>query len=285
VSAQDLVSVHMAKRPILITARRELLDGARRVSVVRRPARAGSMQHADVEPAGKRGRVGERVIFGDDPVRKAAAMQHDLEILEPEALGGAAWKFAHIRRQGDALRHHAFGIVIALEEEDADPGAIEPCQFAIEEEADRGIAPFPLIDVAGDHDEGDLLGKRRIDEGAEGLAARSGEAARELLILERKPLEKAPEMQVGGMQESEFRHLVFVESPRTASILRLRALNLRAARKSQDRPPTDKAPQAAYHGCGSHGPNSAGGESHSLVPATRIRLPLRPRSPLPNRHG
>ena len=119
IAAQDLVIMHMAERPIVITARREILDGARRVGVVRRPAGAGGVQHADVEPAGNRGRVGERVIFGDDPVREAAAMQHDLEVVEPEALGRAARKFAHIRRQGDALRHHAFGVVIALEEEDA----------------------------------------------------------------------------------------------------------------------------------------------------------------------
>ncbi len=52
IPAQDLVGVHMAERPILVPARREILHGARRVSVVRRPARAGSMQHADVEPAG-----------------------------------------------------------------------------------------------------------------------------------------------------------------------------------------------------------------------------------------
>ena len=105
-----------------------------------------------------------------------------------------------------------------------DAGAIEPCQFAIEEQADRGIAPFAVIDVAGDHDEGDLLGKRRIDERAEGLPARRGEATRELLILERKPLEGAPEMQIGRVQEAEFRHRVFVESflPERAPILRSR---------------------------------------------------------------
>ncbi len=54
-----------------------------------RPAVAGGVQHADIDPAGQRAEVAQRVVLGNGAVREAAAVQGDFQALDPERPGAA----------------------------------------------------------------------------------------------------------------------------------------------------------------------------------------------------
>ena len=93
--------------------------------------------------------------------------------------------------------------MIAAQEERLDAPAREPRELAVEEEADRGVPPVAVEDVAGDHDEGGLELERLRHEVLEGLAACASKARGDIAILLGQPKERAAEVQIGGVDNGK----------------------------------------------------------------------------------
>jgi hypothetical protein len=130
-------------------------------------------------------------------------MQGDLQILDPERPRPAGRELRDASGERDGLGHDALGVVVALQQEQRNAGPVQPRHLAVEEQADRRIAPLAVIDIAGDDDEGDLRLDRPGDEIGEGLAARRGEAPGHLRVLEAEAGQRAAEVQIGRVQECE----------------------------------------------------------------------------------
>ena len=78
-----------------------------------------------------------------------------------------AGKHADIGRQGQLAGDLAFGIVIAVEQEDGNVGLRQPAHLLHEEESGLVVAPIAVIEIAGDDDEIDLVLDRLTDEAVE----------------------------------------------------------------------------------------------------------------------
>ena len=141
--------------------------------------------------------------FVDMAVRETAAMQHDAAGFERDAAGLAGGKHPHRVRIGQIARHHAFGVVIALDDEGRNALAVQPADRADEEQPGGDILPAAVEHIAGDDQEaglaGDGLGDQRLDRAPPCL----GKARRHRRILQPQPGERAVDMQIGGMDETE----------------------------------------------------------------------------------
>lgn len=160
----NLEIMNMAERPVVVAARAQVLDRARRIGRVRLAAGERGVQHADIKPALFRPRIGERQVFDGRTFGKALAVQRHLQMVQPEAARLVDRELADILRQGDRLGDDAFGVVIALQQEDGDTGAFQPRHFAVEEQADLVVLPVTVIDVAGNDEEVHLAFDRLIDQ-------------------------------------------------------------------------------------------------------------------------
>ena len=96
-----------------------------------------------------------------------------------------------------------FGVVIALEQEDRHTFLGEPRDLAIEEQGDGGVAPVAVENVAGKNREGDFFLQRAVDQVGEGVAAGRGEPRGERFVAQPQALERAAQMEIGGMEEGE----------------------------------------------------------------------------------
>ena len=59
--------------------------------------------------------------------------------------------------QFQPLAHLAFGIVVAIQQIDRNPGLAQASHLPDEKEAGVEVLPVPVIDIAGNHDEVDSL--------------------------------------------------------------------------------------------------------------------------------
>ena len=170
------------------------------------------MQNADVEPAGDRLGVIDRVVFGDLATGKSAPVQRDAQLFEPVRLRPPGRKLDDAVGPGQRSGHDAVGVVIAAQEVGRHAAIGEARQLPVEKEPDRGVPPVAVEDIPGDHGEGDLLLERARDEILEGVPARPGEAGGDVAVLLREPDERAAQMQVGGVKESEAHRAMLTES-------------------------------------------------------------------------
>ena len=112
----DFVGVDVAERPIVITARCEVGDRARRVVFMAR-APASGVQDADVEPASNGFWIVDSVVLKHLTVGKAASVQRDAQILDAVALRPPCRKLKNALRPSQGFGDEAFGVMIAAQEE------------------------------------------------------------------------------------------------------------------------------------------------------------------------
>src|ERR1700730_5406440 len=124
------VLMHMPERPILISQRLELRDGAGCVIGVARPALARSMKHTDVEPTGHRIRVVESYVLRHSAVRKTAAMKSDFQLVDPDR-GRFRRKLKYISWQCNRSGDNALSVVIAFQQEHSNSCSVKPPDLPI----------------------------------------------------------------------------------------------------------------------------------------------------------
>ena len=144
---------------------------------------------------------GEIVLLG--AMRKAAPVQGDAQFGQFEAFRARGGKLPREIGQSEALGDDGIGVVIALEQEDRHACLGEPRDLAIEEQSDGGVAPVAVENVAGKNREGDFFLQHAVDQVGKGVAAGGGEPRGERFVAQAQALERAAQMEIGGMEEGE----------------------------------------------------------------------------------
>lgn len=81
---------------------------------------------------------------------KALAVKRYAQLREVNGLGLSAGEHCHIVRPRQALGDKRLGVVVALQDEDADVGLVQPAHGAGEIEAGRHILPVAVEKIPGD---------------------------------------------------------------------------------------------------------------------------------------
>ena len=196
----------VAERPVLVAPGGEIGDRARGVGLVGGVAGAGGVQDAEIEPARHGCRVGQRQVLLDRPALEAAAVDGDPQGVEAEGAGTGGREDVHGGRQGDRAGDDALGVVVAADQDRRDAGAVEARHLPGEEQADRGVGPVAVVDIAGHHHEGHRPLDRLGDQILEGLPPGRGEPAREIRVPGREARQRAAEMQIRRVDEAERSH-------------------------------------------------------------------------------
>ena len=202
IARDDFERVDMAESPIVVTARRQVGGRARRIVFVAGAA-AGGVQDADVEPASQGFWVVDSVVLNHLTVRKTASVQRDAQILDAVGFRPPGRKLENVVRPGQGFGEEAFSIMIAPQQERWNAAIREARQLPVQEEGDRGVLPFAVKNVAGDHDERNAFLQRLRDKVFECASTRLGKARGNIFVLQRKAEERAAEMKISGVQETK----------------------------------------------------------------------------------
>ena len=195
--------VHMGQRPVIVSLVDKVLDGARRVVGMAPHAAESGVQDADVEATGRRGRISGDEVLRDIALPKALAVQCHGIVLQHECFRPPWRKHTDVRREDKAARDLAFGVMIAVEQEDRDPGLRETAHLRNEEKAGLIVPPVAVIEVTCNDDEYDLFFDRLADEIVERDTRRGANAFGSGTLLPGKSLERTIEMNVAGVNEAK----------------------------------------------------------------------------------
>lgn len=130
-------------------------------------------------------------------------MQGDIEMRQPDGLSLTRRKHADIGRQCELAGDLAFGVVIAMEQEDGDLGVRQPAHLLHEEESGLVVTPIAVIEVAGDDHEVDFVLGRLTDEVLERGARRGANSFGCRALLSGESLQRAVEMDVASVDKAK----------------------------------------------------------------------------------
>lgn len=164
------------------------------------------MQHRDVEAAKGRPTVGLRKILGRVLLPVAASMDRNVEIVERDCLATPVIEPEDAFRRGHMSRDPAFGIVVPVNDDDADAGACKLCELRHRELGRAHVAEAAIIKIACDENELCLLSDRKLDQILKRPPSRASNTLREDWVPRCQPGKRTIEMDIGRMDEGEGRH-------------------------------------------------------------------------------
>ncbi len=203
--------VNVAQGPVIHPCRREVGDCARAVRRVLRLAAGIAMQHADMQSQSVASPEAQGEIFGH-----VAACVADAVDLRPRlAVDHGGMRFHIVRSEDDQVAGQTGGhrpavqrIVIAVRDENANAGFSEPLYSAQESQLSAHAAAGAIVDIAGEDDEGGLAldshPHERVESFERGVAQPRGDLRRHTS----DHGERRVQMKIGGMDETEGRHLM-----------------------------------------------------------------------------
>ena len=201
IARDNLRRVDVAERPVIVAEAREIGDGAGRIGIV--PARAveTGVQDADVQPTLALRGVARQEIVRGAALGKTAAVHGDAQFLDQMCMSLPRVKYMHARRIGKRARNHAFGVVIASDDERRQARPMQLAQFAHEKQPGRNVAPVAVEHVAGDDEEFRAAVDRLSDQALDRFAAGRSEGRGNGRVLGPERGEWAVDMQIGGVYE------------------------------------------------------------------------------------
>ena len=137
-------------------------------------------------------------------------MDGDPDFVQGEGVRAARAEDPDVRRQLERLRDLTLGVMISVQQEYGDLRGLEPSHLGDEEESGAVVLPVAVVEVARDHYEVHLLRNRETDQVLEGVAGRGTDPPRDVSLLPVKAAERAVQVDVGGVQETEARHVSYV---------------------------------------------------------------------------
>ena len=111
------------------------------------------VQHADIEPARQRRRVGAGQIVHRGGLLVAAAMQGHPQGINPEGAGFAGVKRVHVGGQRELFGHLAVGIVVAKQQVHRDVCQIQAAHLPAKKVTRVVVFPAAVIQVTRNHHE------------------------------------------------------------------------------------------------------------------------------------
>ena len=123
-------------------------------------------------------------------------MECDAEILELEGLGFPRGECLHVLGENETAGDLAFGIVVAVEQEDRNTGCCEPAHLPNKEKPRLVITPVPVIEITRDDDKGDPFLQSLADKVLKRHASRCPDTVSRTALLPSKAFQGAVEMNV-----------------------------------------------------------------------------------------
>ncbi len=135
---------------------------------------------------------------------EAHAVHDDVEAAarERDRFGATAEHF-HQLRQGELPRDAGFCVVVAANDEGPDPRLVQAPELIREKARGLHRGLLAVVEVAGDQERVDLLGKAELDHGGEGFARRAADQLGKRRLAQRQSAQRRIEVDVGGVNESE----------------------------------------------------------------------------------
>ena len=161
--------MNMAERPIVISFRDELFDGAGCVIFMTAHAAKARMEDANIKSARYGFGVGGNEIVANIALAEAETVQRNA-MLGNMRIALAGGKDLYAVGKTEAFCNLAFGIVVSMQHERRDTCLRQSAHLAREKEAGLVVAPVAVIEIAGDNNERDLLCDRLAHEVIKGLA-------------------------------------------------------------------------------------------------------------------
>ena len=127
----------------------------------------------------------------------------------------------HVAREGQPRREHRLRIVVAADGDHRDAGALQLGELGHQEMAGAPILPIPIVEVAGEQDEADLLLLGELDQVDQRLPRGAPDAVRRRIRIQ--ATQRRIQMQVGGVEEGEVHQ---ANQARTASRRNARSTGL-----------------------------------------------------------
>ena len=193
--------MHVAEREVVVALVAEHVDRGGRVRIVAGAAGQAGMQHADVEASRQRCRIQRHQVLRHRAVRKAAAVHRDAERLQLDRLALRRAEDVHALDLGQLLGDLAFGIVVALDDEDADAGPGEPQHLIAKEQPGAEVGPVAVVDVAGQQHERHVLAERQVDQRRECVARGAAQPRDRCALVAVEPPQGTVDVEVGRMDE------------------------------------------------------------------------------------
>ena len=118
---QHLPGMDVAERPVVVALCHQRLDTARRIGLVLATIFGRGVQHADVEPARERWRIGGGEVFRHRAVGKRAAVDGHAERIQRHRLGLERREHMHLFGEFQVAADHGGGVVVAADDETRAP--------------------------------------------------------------------------------------------------------------------------------------------------------------------
>jgi hypothetical protein len=96
------------------------------------------------------------------------------------------------------------GVMVAFDNDSANPLLLQPSQLVAKEHGDLHVRAIVIIEVSGEHQQGDLSFDAQINQVLEGFAGRAPHSLDLATILTRQCQERAVQMEICGV--NKFHH-------------------------------------------------------------------------------
>ena len=146
-------------------------------------------------------------VLGDGAGREPHAVDADAKLGQADGVGLVAAQHARSAGVFQPLGDDAGGVVVAADAEDANARAGEARGLLGEELAGAPVLPGAVEQIPGDQDEGDALCEGEIDQVGVGGAGGVADALGGGVGVGFEAAQRAVDVQVGGVEESEGRHV------------------------------------------------------------------------------
>ena len=161
------------------------------------------MQQPDVEAAGDRRGVAVGEIFEVRALRIAPPVDRDVEVFDAHSLRRRSVEVGDAVREHQRARDSTRRVVVAANDDHRDPASRQSRHARAEVEPGLVVAPVAVVDVAGQHNERDVLSQRQIHHVVEGDPGGATDLIDRGTLVTLEAAERAVEVQIGGVKELE----------------------------------------------------------------------------------
>ena len=143
--------------------------------------------------------------FGDFTSWKALAVECDSRFFERARLRLPLRKHFDVLGEHQSRSDPTFGVMVAVEGKNRDSGLIEPSHLREEKEPGLIVAPFAVVEVAGDNQEGNTFLDGESDQVVESVPCGRSDLLGSGFVITGESPQGAVQVDVGGMEEAERR--------------------------------------------------------------------------------
>ena len=159
------------------------------------------MQYTDVEQVLDRSGVAEREVLEDSSVRIAPAVQRDPDVLQFNCACRVVREGVHSLGEGEPLGDLVRRVVVAIGDDNGNPGLAQRAELALEEHCRLEVVPVPIVEIPSDDDERDGFLDRHADKSLERTTGCAPDLFNWCPVVTGESPHRAVQVNVGTVQE------------------------------------------------------------------------------------